>query len=237
MAQSPPDTLPDPLAQRVVSGLAKVGMALRSRAWREGERLGLTPTQAQALSVIRARAPAAVRVGTLADDLHVRAATASDAVSALVRKGLVEKGRAADDARAVGLRLTPEGERAADAVAEWPDFLMRAVGTLDAAEQEGFLRALVKMVRELQVRGEIPVARMCVTCRHFRPNVHDDPAAPHHCALVDAAFGDRDLRLDCTEQEPAPAQAQEEAWRRFTDPAARPATHPGAAPGFRPPAE
>jgi hypothetical protein len=38
---------------------------------------------------------------------------------------------------------------------------------------------------------------MCATCVFFRPDVHDDPERPHHCAFVDAPFGDRQLRLDC----------------------------------------
>ena len=218
------DGLSEPLANRVISGLAKIGLALRNRAWREGERLGLTPTQAQVLTLLRARSPAGARLSAVADDLQVRAATASDAVAALIRKGLVEKGRDPVDARAVGLSLTPEGRRTAEEVAEWPDFLMRAVGTLDESEQAVFLRGLVKMIRELQVRGEIPVSRMCVACRHFRPNVHEDPRNPHHCGLVDAAFGDRHLRFDCPEQEPAGPEAQQAAWERFTASPAAPAT-------------
>jgi hypothetical protein len=47
---------------------------------------------------------------------------------------------------------------------------------------------------------------MCVTCRYFRPHVHSDPERPHHCAFVDAPFGDRALRLDCRDHE-----AKEEA--------------------------
>ena len=55
----------------------------------------------------------------------------------------------------------------------------------------------------LQEARAIPVQRMCLTCRHFRPHVHDDPARPHHCAFVDAAFGDAALRLDCADHETA----------------------------------
>ena len=53
------------------------------------------------------------------------------------------------------------------------------------------------MIRTLQEKGRIPVARMCVSCRFFQPFRHDNPARPHHCAFVDAAFGDEELRLDC----------------------------------------
>ena len=53
------------------------------------------------------------------------------------------------------------------------------------------------------------------TCTHFRPHAHADAACPHHCTFVDAAFGDANLRLDCGDHEPAPAEAAAALWRRF----------------------
>jgi hypothetical protein len=35
--------------------------------------------------------------------------------------------------------------------------------------------------------------------------VHPEAAEPHHCAFVDAPFGNRALRLDCAEHEQAVA--------------------------------
>jgi hypothetical protein len=63
----------------------------------------------------------------------------------------------------------------------------------------------------------VPVARACVTCRHFRPFVHGDGDRPHHCAFVRVAFGDRHLRLDCADHVAAPPAEAEAAWERFVD--------------------
>src|SRR3546814_1625669 len=87
-----------------------------------------------------------------------------------------------------------------DLVAVWPDALLGAVEMLDDGERAAFLKGLTKMIGALQTRGTIPVQRMCVSCAHFRPNVHSDAATPHHCAFVDAAFGDASLRLDCEDR-------------------------------------
>jgi hypothetical protein len=70
------------------------------------------------------------------------------------------------------------------------------------------------------------MSQMCVTCRFFRPYAHPGAAAPHHCALVDAPFGDAQIRLDCPEHQAAPAQVAESAWAAFT--ARRPLVPPGA---------
>jgi hypothetical protein len=42
---------------------------------------------------------------------------------------------------------------------------------------------------------------MCVFCTYFRPNVHKSATAPHHCAYIDKAFGDAELRVDCPDYE------------------------------------
>lgn len=193
-------------ARSVAVGLSKLGLALRTHAWEERGRTGLTPTQAQIVSLLASRG--ALRVGELAKLLAVSQPTVSDAVSALEAKGLVDR-RPGADRRVQLVALTRGGEAVAADSTEWPDALLAAVESLDPDEQAVLLRGLTKMILELQRRGRIPVQRMCATCRFFRPNVHPDPLRPHHCAFVDAAFGDRELRLDC--QDHAPTTAKEAA--------------------------
>lgn len=202
MTPDPFDIAADPPAQRIATGLAKVGLALKYQAWRRAGRRGLSPTQAQILTTLRP-APRGMRLGEVAERLAVTAATASEAVGALARKGLVRKVRHPADPRALALRLTPAGRREACRVAGWPDVLLEALDALEPEEQAVFLRGLVRMIHLLQQRGQIPVSQMCVTCRFFRPYLHRDPERPHHCAFVDAPFGDRHLRLDCPDHQPA----------------------------------
>ena len=190
------------LSARIAAGLAKLGLATRHAAWREAGPRGLTPTQRQVLSVLRAqRAGGETRVSDVAAGLAVTLATASAAVTTLVRKDLVVKERSGTDGRAILLRLTRTGSEEAERSGPCPGFLRDAVDSLTPPEQASLLRALVKLVRALQERGEIPVSQTCVTCRFFRPNVHDDPTGPHHCDFVDASFGDGALRFDCPEHE------------------------------------
>jgi len=197
----------------IATGLAKIGTFLRSEGWRQGEVFGVTPTQAQILAHLAARGPA--RVSALAQEVAVTQPTASDAVAALVRKGLIEKRPDPDDARAARLHPTPAGRRLANELAVWPDALLAAIDALEEAEKNAFLKGLIRMIRELQVRGAIPVQRMCATCRFFRPNAHNDSATPHHCAFVDAPFGDASLRLDCDDHQAVPEAEAVALWRRF----------------------
>ena len=203
----------------IATGLAKIGMYLRSEGWRQADGASLTPTQSQILVQLAQRGP--TRVTALAHELGVTQPTASDAAAALIRKGHVERRPDPADARASLLHPTQSGRRVAEAMAVWPDALLAAADALEPHERAVFLKALTKMIRALQIQGAIPVQRMCATCTFFRPNVHNDPAAPHHCAFVNAAFGDAALRLDCGEHEAAPDSQAAVNWQVFASAGAK----------------
>ena len=190
-------------AEQVTAGLTQLASFLRMARWREAEPLGLTPTQTGCLSLLAGRGPC--RVTTLARLLGVTQPTASDAVAALERKAMVERRRDPGDGRASCLHLTARGARIAAGVARPPAVLSRAVDALSPGERAGFRLALSKTILSLQQAGAIEPQRLCLTCRFFRPYVHSDAARPHHCAFVDAAFGDACLRLDCGDHEEADA--------------------------------
>ncbi|MEM7482948.1 MAG: MarR family winged helix-turn-helix transcriptional regulator [Acidobacteriota bacterium] len=199
------------LDRRLAVGLAKIATALRHRAWREGYAADLTPTQGQVLLHLR-RDPEA-SLAEIAEGLGVRPPTASEAVGSLVDKGLLHKGRRPDDGRILALSLTAEGRAEAERVEDWPEFLAEVLAELTPTEQRVLMSTLQRSVRLLQQRGAIPLARMCSTCTYFRPHAHGDPRRPHHCAFVDAPFGDGDLRFDCSDHQPAAPTDQSAAWQ------------------------
>lgn len=200
---------------RIAQGLAKIGLVLRHHAWRMGGEAGLTPTQSQVLAVLAAKSSCSV--SGLAAELAVTQPTISDAVSALKRKKFVDSDRAAEDRRVVRVRLTAAGRRAAKETGEWPDFLLRAIASLEESERGVFVRGLIKMIRSLQESGEIPLSRMCPSCVHFRPHAHPGAARPHHCAYVDAPLGDVDLRIDCREHGALDAASRPRVWKIFIE--------------------
>ncbi len=190
-----------PIERRLSTGLAKIALVLRHEAWHGARAESLSPTQAQILAVLQRRGSAALQ--DLADELGVGAPTASEALGALVRKRLVRKTRSRQDGRAIVASLTAAGRTRAARLPMWPDVLAETLGELAPEEQEVLLRGVIRMILALQRRGRIPVARMCATCAFFRPNAHDDPERPHHCAFVDAPFSARALRIDCPDHQPA----------------------------------
>jgi len=213
---SPFDALSEPLPRRLAAGIARLSAALRAGQWRRAEAEGLTPTQAQILGLLARRG--ALRVSAVAELLGVTRPTAGDAVAALERKRLLVRVPDPEDGRAASLKLTARGRAVERRAGEWPAFLLEAAEDLPPAEQEALLRLVTRMILGLQQRGAIAPGRLCVTCRFFRAHAHDDAAAPHHCAFVDAPFGERHLRLDCPEHAPAVPEAMAAAIARHAGP-------------------
>lgn len=212
-ASNPLDSATEPVSHRVATGLAKIGQAIKSRAWKVAVERRLTPTQGQILAYLDGHEDTEVGLSAVAEALGITAATASEAVRTLEEKGLVRKRPSATDARAIRLGLSAEGKREAGKGVGWPQFLAEAVGTLSAGEQRALLRGVIKTIRALQERGDIPLVRMCVTCQYFRPYLHDSPDRPHHCAFVDAPFGDRLLRIDCPDHALAAPMERRRNWK------------------------
>ncbi|MCC6427122.1 MAG: winged helix-turn-helix transcriptional regulator [Phycisphaerales bacterium] len=204
--------------QRVVAGLSKVALVFRHAQWEASGRRGLTPTQSQILAIVAgSRVPDRLGVKAVAEQMAVTMGTASEAVGALVSKGLLRKEADEADGRAVILRLTPRGVREASVASEWSEVIVDAVEAMPEAERATLLRGLIGMVRTMEGRGLVPTARMCVGCRFFSPNEHPGRSKPHHCLFIEAPIGDADLRIDCGEMEPAGEQERSRLWDVFVN--------------------
>ena len=194
--------------------LGRLATAMRAENWSAFGAEGLNPTQGQVLELLERRSEP-LRLSLIADELAVTAASLSDSVGALERKGLLKKGRDKTDGRALAVSLTSKGMRLLKRVGDEERAMLAAVGQLREKDQIALYGLLLKLLRALQETRGMPVVRMCLTCEYFRPNAHVDSEQPHHCALVDAPFGDRLLRSDCPDHQPANAALAEQNWRAF----------------------
>lgn len=205
---------PDDLSARLRDGFERIALVLRADLWAAAGEAGLNPTQAQVLGLLAGR-PAGLRAREIAAHLAVSPPSIADTLAALERKGLV--GRTSDpaDARATIVRATDAGRDAGRAIAAAASQVGAALAALSPADRADLLLAQVRIIRAMQQAGAIPLQRMCVDCRHFRPHAHPGPDRPHHCAFVNAPIGDRDLRLDCGEHEAADPATRSETWAAF----------------------
>lgn len=201
MTEFTTETADDALSRRVMMGLTKIGLALRSQARASATERGLSTTQGEILTMLLRKS--GMNLSEVAHALAVTRPTASDAVDALVRKGLVDKNRSPRDPRALSLVLTPKGQREARRATSWPDALLHAVEALSPDEQRVWLRGLLKMLAALEDGGALHGVRMCPGCAHLS-NGDPELERPHRCALFGLEMDESDFRIDCSSHEPSP---------------------------------
>lgn len=181
---------------KIAAALARLGQAFRVLTQQKAQHNGLSPIGVQL--VLRLADPRDLgRPGALAREFDVSPASLSDSLSALERKGLVDRRRRDDDRRGFSLHLTAAGRRLAARLRTLPAPVESAVAALPAEQQLELMLSLYELIADLQRKGVITVARMCISCRHFRPEAHGPRA--HHCELLDLPLPVPSLRIDCPE--------------------------------------
>ncbi|MEX2090169.1 MAG: MarR family transcriptional regulator [Bacteroidota bacterium] len=187
------------LDRKIAVGLERISQALKAAIWEEAKHSGLSPIQIQFLTILNFEKHTAWTIGELATRCSLTPATVSDAVTSLEKKGLVARRKRGDDRRTVYLSLTDGGRKTAKKLGGWANVLQEASAGLSEQEKAVFLKSLMAVLLSLQRGGHLKPSPMCTTCRYFRPNAHRNSRMPHHCAKIDIAFGDAELRVDCPE--------------------------------------
>jgi DNA-binding MarR family transcriptional regulator len=191
----------DDLGHRLITGLVRVAVAAQN-AGEAADGLERTLAQQQALLLL-ARRRRAYSLSGLAADLGMPVSTAQATIATLCREGLVAMGpHPSYSPRDMRVELTEYGLVQAPEFLNWADTLLTEVENLSEVDQRRLLRMVTEQILAMQRRGQIPVTKMCVTCRFFDGYAHAGGSEPHHCWLVDAPFGYRQLRLRCPEQIP-----------------------------------
>ena len=98
--------------------------------------------------------------------------------------------------------LTDAGRAQSPELLNWAADLLAELHRLDEGNRRKLLHVVISHIRRLQARGQIPVTKMCVTCRFFDGYAYPGSSQPHHCWLVDSPFGHQQLRLRCPEAVP-----------------------------------
>lgn len=183
---------------QIAIALYRIAQSIKIMLRRAGQVYGLSAAQVQALLFLAYARPGVRTIGGLAQRLGTTLATVSEVVNALEHKGLVVRESWPADHRVIGLHLSGAGQQRVADLEHLLDDLEAVVEDLLPAEQESLHRALQDLVRRLAGEGYVVIYEMCWGCSFFRPNAHpENPAAPHHCAFMDAPLPEGDTYTEC----------------------------------------
>ncbi len=192
------------LDAKIVAALERLAQALHTSLWHTAWKNRLSATQAQILLYLLAAPESRTTVSELARRFSLKQSTLSDAVSALVRKGLLKRAHDSHDKRVVWLKLSSRGRALARKMGDWVAPLQGQLSKFSPSQKGLFLETLLQIIAGLQRAGVIQVARMCTTCVFFEPHRYSDPQAPHHCRLLNQPLRLTELRVVCPDHQPVP---------------------------------
>lgn len=139
---------PDRLERSPIHLLHRAGQCAGDIFQNEMSDGGLTPRQFAVLLTVSQNE--GLSQTNLVDRTGIDRSTLADIIRRMIKKGLLQRRRTKEDARAYAVRLTEEGNRvlrASDPLARRVDD--KVLSVLSAAERERFLQDLGKIVRSL----------------------------------------------------------------------------------------
>jgi DNA-binding MarR family transcriptional regulator len=175
--------------------LERIGRTLHN----DGHSEGLKPTQWEALRYFAranrfSRSPSA-----LTAYLGMTKGTVSQTMTALERKGLIDKTTGAADRRHVQVEVTAKGRKLLKS--DPLDGMAAALSRLPAGHRRELKNDLGEILRmTLRQRDGHPFGA-CKTCRYFQKNAPG--GAPHKCGLLLEPLSTADGEMICVEQEEA----------------------------------
>jgi hypothetical protein len=193
------------MAMRLAHGLSRAALAIGLAGDAEAGLLERTVAQQLVLLHLRVARHRASVISELADEVAMNNDDTLTAVGTLAREGLLTMIPSPSYAPAdVRVELTDVGRTQPREILNWAADLLAELAQLSDDDQARLMRLVVDRIASMQSSGQIPITRMCVTCRFFDPYIYPGSPLPHHCHLVGAPFGNRQLRLRCPEQQPRP---------------------------------
>lgn len=194
--------VPNDLDMKIVAAIERLGHAVHKSLWDLAWQHGLSLTQAQVLLYLVALPDKYTTVAELSRRFNLKQSTVSDSVRVLLEKGLLERQRDCHDARVSRLRLSHRGQQLAQQLADWVTPLREEVKQLDEKIKATLLDVLLRLIAGLQRAGVIQITKTCTTCGFFEPNRYPDPAAPHHCRLLNRPLHLVELQVECPDHQP-----------------------------------
>jgi DNA-binding MarR family transcriptional regulator len=189
---SPEQQLTD-LDARLVLSMQRLSDMLKAMQWEQARMLGITPLQLQILLFVGHHTGAVNKAANIAAELQVSRPTISDAVGALVTKGLLEMHTDKRDRRSFSLVLTATGTEMLEHAGNYMAQLDELLDKKPPQEKSLLYQSLYAIIAGLIKPEKGGVQRMCYTCAHYSGN----KKRQHECMFLKKPLSSAELQLDC----------------------------------------
>ena len=185
------------LDRSIVLALERVSQVFRTLLWDYGKQIKLSPIQIQFLVHISAHSKKYSSVSEMARTFNLTAATVSDAIKSLERKGLVQKIVSRRDGRKFPISLTKEGLSMANHLSNWYSPLMEHIQNFPSESREAVFIFLLKLIESLKENRLLEEIKTCLSCRYLAEKSDSKNKQNSYCLLRKVPLNISELRLNC----------------------------------------
>lgn len=184
--------------EKLVNLLDKIFQIIRYIQWESNVKTGVSPLMAQIMNFLKENPKNKRTPAKVAEDLGVKRPTVTDALKVLIKKGYVKEMVNEKDRRYKILFLTEKGENfLKDMNLNYRKILETSVSSMKEKDKKFFFSLLVKFIADLNKRGILPVAKICLNCENFEENKFKGTKKPHYCKILKKRMNDFDLNVNC----------------------------------------
>lgn len=196
------ETISTDVDKTLVQVLEKISQAQRSLIWKKASEENLSPIQLKILQYIEFFPQELCRVNPMAKEFDLTAATISDAVTSLDKKGFLQKNQGCEDQRCCYLTLTETGIACLKKIKEWEYPFLNELKKISEHDKILILNPMMKLLKNLYDAGVISMVRMCPTCENLILN-RDGTGHEHYlCNFNGREFDESDMRYNCINSQP-----------------------------------
>ncbi len=182
---------------KIISAIERICNAVRALIWDKVKETNLSPIQLHFLLYLKKYPESMRTVSNISAEFRLTKATVCDSLNSLERKKLIWKEKNPMDRRFSVISLTKKGEKFVNNLQLMNEPLKKILESFPEKEKEKIFTFFIKLIDSLRREGVIKVARICISCSHFKRN-HKS----YLCELTGKKFTLQEINIDCIYHNP-----------------------------------
>ena len=185
------------IEDKIVDLIEKISEIINYIHWEIWKKTGVSPLMAKIMEYIYENPLSFTNPAKIAEEMGLKRPTVTDALKSLKENKYIKEKIFEKDKRYKILVLTKKGKNfIRNENFNFKKILSKSISNLKE-EKEKLFSSLLNFVSDLNKRGFLPIARICLNCENFVKDKFKGKKKPHFCLLLRKRMRDFDLNVNC----------------------------------------
>lgn len=183
------------LLEKIAETFEKYCRICKSKQWESIKKLNISPIQMKFLIYLKKKEKKYCNVSNISKEFALKPPTVSDAISSLLKKGLVKEEKTTKDKRIKFFQITKKSLKIENKLKNWNKCLKDSIELLTFEEKKNLLN-LLKILIFMQKLDYLPEFQLCLTCNYYKTS-----NGKAYCGLTRKKIKPIDIKYNCRDYE------------------------------------